>query len=67
MVKNWFTVEELQDWLDSSWDFAKKVLPLLFIDMFVAGIFMGRPGINAGLLPSQKYLLVWILLKCCWK
>ncbi len=53
MVKNWFDREELNDWVMSTWDFAKRVLPLLFGGVFVAGILMGRPGTGAGLLPPE--------------
>lgn len=53
VVKNWFDREELGDWMESSWDFAKRVLPLLFGGVFVAGILMGRSGTGAGLIPSD--------------
>jgi uncharacterized membrane protein YraQ (UPF0718 family) len=53
MMKNWFAREELGDWVLSSWDFAKKILPLLFGGVLIAGILMGRPGIDAGLIPSE--------------
>ncbi len=53
MLKNWFAQEELSQWMWSSWDFAKRVLPLLFGGVFIAGILMGRPGTDAGLIPSE--------------
>ncbi len=31
-------------WFDSSWEFAKQILPLLLIGVLLAGIFLGRPG-----------------------
>jgi uncharacterized membrane protein YraQ (UPF0718 family) len=43
---------ELQDWFDTSWDFAKKILPLLFFGVLVAGALLGRPD-HEGLIPSQ--------------
>lgn len=52
MLKNWFEREELRSWLDSTWDFAKRILPLLLGGVFVAGVLMGRPGTDAGLIPS---------------
>ncbi|HHY34213.1 MAG TPA: permease [Firmicutes bacterium] len=52
MLKNWFEREELGSWLDSTWDFAKRILPLLLGGVFVAGMLMGRPGTDAGLIPS---------------
>lgn len=43
---------ELQEWFDTSWDFAKKILPLLFWGVLVAGALLGRPD-HEGLIPSQ--------------
>jgi uncharacterized membrane protein YraQ (UPF0718 family) len=43
---------ELQEWFDTSWDFAKKILPLLFFGVLVAGALLGRPD-HEGLIPSQ--------------
>jgi uncharacterized membrane protein YraQ (UPF0718 family) len=40
------------DWFGSSWDFAKQILPLLFIGVLLAGVFLGRPG-EEGLIPSR--------------
>ena len=45
---------EPNEWFESSWGFAKQILPLLFIGVLVAGALLGRPG-NEGLIPS-----VWI-------
>lgn len=39
-------------WFKSSWDFAKQILPLLLIGVFVAGVLLGRVG-NEGLIPSE--------------
>ncbi len=43
---------ELGEWFGSSWDFAKKILPLLFVGVLVAGALLGRPG-HEGLIPSH--------------
>jgi uncharacterized membrane protein YraQ (UPF0718 family) len=43
---------ELGEWFDSSWDFGKKILPLLFMGVLVAGALLGRPG-HEGLIPSN--------------
>ena len=43
---------ELGAWFASSWQFAKQIVPLLFIGVFVAGFLLGRPG-HEGLIPSQ--------------
>jgi len=42
---------ELQEWFDTSWDFAKKILPLLFWGVLIAGALLGRPD-HEGLIPS---------------
>ncbi|MBX3728451.1 MAG: permease [Candidatus Sumerlaeia bacterium] len=51
----WMTTNgdaELSDWLAQTWDFAKKILPLLFAGVVVAGLLLGRPG-HEGLIPSS--------------
>lgn len=42
---------ELADWLAQTWDFTKKILPLLLAGVVVAGLLLGRPG-HEGLIPS---------------
>ena len=42
---------ETRQWFESTWDFAKQILPLLFVGVFVAGILLGRPG-HEGVIPS---------------
>jgi len=44
--------EEMGSWFDESWDFAKKIMPLLLIGVLLAGVFLGRPG-HEGLIPSE--------------
>jgi uncharacterized membrane protein YraQ (UPF0718 family) len=39
------------DWFESSWGFAKQILPLLLVGVLVAGALLGRPG-EEGLVPS---------------
>ncbi len=34
----WFTPDERQAWLSETWDFMKKIFPLLFIGIFIAGV-----------------------------
>ncbi len=48
----WFTRDELSEWGASSWEYAKMVLPLLFIGVLAAGFLLGRPG-HEGVIPSQ--------------
>jgi uncharacterized membrane protein YraQ (UPF0718 family) len=43
---------EAGDWFQSSWDFAKQILPLLLIGVLLAGVFLGRPG-EEGLIPNR--------------
>jgi len=43
---------EMEEWFATSWTFAKQILPLLLMGVFVAGILLGRPG-EEGLIPSQ--------------
>ncbi len=43
---------ELQEWFGTSWDFAKKILPLLLLGVLIAGALLGRPG-HEGLIPPQ--------------
>jgi len=43
---------EMGDWFSESWDFAKKILPLLLIGVLIAGVLLGRPG-HEGLIPSE--------------
>lgn len=43
---------ELREWFATSWDFAKKILPLLLLGVLMAGALLGRPG-QEGLIPSQ--------------
>jgi hypothetical protein len=43
---------ELRDWFSASWDFAKKILPLLLFGVLIAGALLGRPG-HEGLIPSS--------------
>jgi len=43
---------ELGRWFESSWGFAKQILPLLFAGVLVAGALLGRPG-GQGLIPSE--------------
>jgi uncharacterized membrane protein YraQ (UPF0718 family) len=42
---------ELRDWFAASWDFAKKILPLLLFGVLIAGALLGRPG-HERLIPS---------------
>jgi uncharacterized membrane protein YraQ (UPF0718 family) len=43
----------LRLWLDSTWDFTKRIIPLLFLGVLIAGFLMGRPGTDAGVIPAR--------------
>ena len=48
----WRSGIEEQEWLSSTWSFAKQILPLLLIGVLIAGALLGRPG-HEGLIPSR--------------
>ncbi len=48
-----FTTDDREIWLGESWMYAKMILPLLFAGVFVAGLLLGRPGTDAGLIPGH--------------
>ncbi len=43
----WFNRDEINSWGQSTWGFAKQILPLLFGGVLVAGFLLGRPGHEA--------------------
>ena len=43
---------ELNEWLGSSWDLGKQILPLLLLGVLAAGALLGRPD-GEGLIPSS--------------
>ncbi len=53
ILNRWFKREELTAWVDSTWGFAEQILPLLFAGVLIAGLLMGRPGTNTGLIPAE--------------
>jgi hypothetical protein len=48
----WFKKEEVSSWGQSTWGFAKQILPLLLGGVLVAGFLLGRPGHEA-LIPER--------------
>ncbi len=52
---------ENSSWFDSTWQFARQILPLLFAGVFVAGLLLGSPdqGDSAGLIPNH-YIAQWV-------
>jgi uncharacterized membrane protein YraQ (UPF0718 family) len=53
MMFRWYSKDELGDWVQGTWTFAKQITPLLFGGILVSGWLMGRPGADAGLVPSS--------------
>lgn len=53
MLFKWFKKEERQEWVLSTWIFAKQILPLLFAGVLVAGFLLGRPNTDLGIIPSD--------------
>ncbi len=53
ILKLWFSKEEIINWVDSTWGFAKKIFPLLLGGVLAAGFFMGRPGLDTGIIPAR--------------
>jgi len=53
MMSRWYSKDELGQWAQASWGFAKQITPLLLGGILVSGWLMGRPGTDAGLVPSQ--------------
>jgi len=45
------TPGETRTWFESTWGFAKQILPLLFFGVLIAGALLGRPD-HEGLIPS---------------
>ncbi|MCA1998073.1 MAG: permease, partial [Armatimonadetes bacterium] len=39
-------------WMETSWGYAKQILPLLLAGVLVAGLLLGRPG-HEGLIPNE--------------
>lgn len=56
MFTSWFKKDEFKEWTQSSWGFAKQIMPLLLAGVLAAGLLLGRPD-NEGFIPS------WIIAK----
>lgn len=52
LLGSWFSRVELVEWVESTWGFAKQILPLLFVGVLAAGFLLGRPGQEA-LIPGR--------------
>ncbi|HBE00972.1 MAG: permease [Spirochaetes bacterium GWF1_41_5] len=47
----WFKKNEIKSWINSSFDFALQIMPLLFGGVLISGFLLGRPG-HEGIIPS---------------
>ncbi|MDT8899860.1 permease [Anaeroselena agilis] len=54
----WFDRGELGEWRDSAWFFTKQIMPLLLGGVLVAGFLMGRPGLDAGIIPDDYVMML---------
>jgi len=46
------TKGEAGEWIESTWGFAKQIVPLLLVGVLVSGFLLGRPG-HEGIVPSS--------------
>ena len=53
MMFRWYAKDELGQWVQATWAFAKQITPLLLGGILLSGWLMGRPGHDAGLVPSS--------------
>ena len=49
----YFSEEDQKTWLDSSWEFAKQIMPLLAVGVLIAGFLLGSPNGGNGIIPAQ--------------
>ncbi len=49
----WFSKDEIDSWLDSTWEFAELIMPLLLAGVLIAGFLMGRPDTSGGIIPEE--------------
>ena len=53
IILRWFKKPELKTWVDETWILALQIFPLLFLGVIFAGFLLGRPGTDAGIIPSS--------------
>ncbi|RPJ39538.1 MAG: hypothetical protein EHM35_02110, partial [Planctomycetaceae bacterium] len=53
MAGSWFSRDELREWLEATWGFAKQIMPLLLFGVLMAGFLLGQPGPDhEGIIPA---------------
>jgi uncharacterized protein len=50
---SWFSLGDCGYWVESSWGFAKQILPLLLIGVLISGGLLGSAPGREGLIPSR--------------
>ena len=53
MLWRWFSREEISEWTGATWGFAAQIMPLLFLGVLAAGLLLGMPGSDNGLIPNE--------------
>jgi len=53
MLVKWFQKPELKEWVHATGEFMLQIFPLLFAGVLAAGLLMGRPGQDNGLIPNR--------------
>ena len=52
MLWRWFSRDEISEWLNATWGFALQIMPLLFVGVLAAGLLLGMPDTDNGLIPN---------------
>lgn len=53
MLWRWFSREEISEWTGATWGFTAQIMPLLFLGVLAAGLLLGMPGSDNGLIPNE--------------
>ena len=53
MLWRWFTSEQLGEWVGATEGFVLQIMPLLFAGVLAAGLLLGMPGTDHGLIPNE--------------
>lgn len=53
MLWQWYTRDQIQEWLDETWSFTELIMPLLFFGVLAAGFLLGMPGTDHGIIPNE--------------
>lgn len=53
MLWQWYTRDQIKEWLDETWTFTELIMPLLFAGVLAAGLLLGMPGTDNGLIPNE--------------